>query len=49
LRALALRFVGERDSPRAAPLLPDLKRVAQEDSNPTNRALAAHIVEQLGK
>jgi len=49
LRALALRFVGERGSPRAAPLLPDLKRVAQEDSNPTNRALAAHIVEQLGK
>jgi hypothetical protein len=48
LRALALRFVGERGRSDAA-LLPDLKRVAQEDSNPTNRALAAHIVEQLGK
>jgi hypothetical protein len=48
LRALALRFVGERSRVYTA-LLPDLKRVAQEDSNPTNRALAAHIVEQLGK
>ena len=48
LRALALRFVGEQGRPNAA-LLPDLKRVAQEDSNPTNRALAAQIVEQTGK
>ena len=48
LRAMGLRFVGERSRVYTA-LLPDLKRVAEEDGNPTNRALAAHIVEQRGK